>query len=123
MPAPDRLQNDDRDLGLGSFQALDPDEGLSLDSISQAFAAMLTTGDDPYQVPADAETSPWSGSPAESYAGQIEDPSTKTGDEACEISPRTILEAMLFVGTADNRPVVSQQVAAMMRRSASSGDR
>ena len=114
MSAPDRLQNDDRDLGLGSFQLPDPDEGLSLDSISQAFAAMLTTGDDPYQVPPDA-AGPWSSSPAESFAGPIENPLIKTGDEACEISPRTILEAMLFVGTADNRPVVSQQVAAMMR--------
>jgi segregation and condensation protein B len=115
VAAQQRLQNDDRDFGLGSFQSPDLDEGLSLDSISQAFAAMLTTGDDPYQAPPDADAPPWSESAAEPFAATIEDASAKTGDEACEISPRTILEAMLFVGTADNRPVISQQVAAMMR--------
>ena len=37
-----------------------------------------------------------------------------TGDE-CPVSPRTILEAMLFVGRSTNEPLTSTQVAAMMR--------
>ncbi len=34
---------------------------------------------------------------------------------ACEVSPRTILEAMLFVGHPENQPLTSEQVASLMR--------
>jgi segregation and condensation protein B len=41
------------------------------------------------------------------------------GDEdelpACDISPQSILEAMLFVGHPDNEPLTSQKVASYMR--------
>jgi segregation and condensation protein B len=35
--------------------------------------------------------------------------------ELCEISPRSVVEAMLFVGRPDNRPVSARELAAAMR--------
>jgi len=117
MPAssPSHDRADDGDLGLRSFQKPGLEEGLSLDSISQAFAAMLATGDDPYRAPDAADSDPLLGSANEASAPRTDTNSNTLADEEREISPRTILEAMLFVGTADNRPLDSQQVAGMMR--------
>ncbi len=38
-----------------------------------------------------------------------------TADEAYEVSPRSILEAMLFVGHPENKPLNSEHVASLMR--------
>jgi segregation and condensation protein B len=92
------------------------DEGISLDSISEAFASMLRSGDDPYEPAPDADADPLL---AEAAAG--EDPARRPAtaetapDAACQISPQTILEAILFVGTPDNRPISSEQIAGLMR--------
>jgi segregation and condensation protein B len=88
------------------------DTGLSLDQLSHAFAAMFASGDDPYSAPADAEDDQLLAEANDADAGAV---TQTSADAACEISPQTILEAMLFVGTPDNRPLSSQQVAAMMR--------
>jgi segregation and condensation protein B len=90
----------------------DADKGLSLDQLSHAFAAMFASGDDPYSEPADADDDPLLAEANDAVAGSA--PQT-SADTACEISPQTILEAMLFVGTPDNRPLSNQQVASMMR--------
>ena len=37
------------------------------------------------------------------------------GDDGCEVSPRSILESMLFVGHPRNEPLTSAQVAGLMR--------
>jgi segregation and condensation protein B len=81
--------------------------GLALDQLGAALAGMLA-GDDPYAAPSDA-----AGAPAEQAAEDV--PSRAAADDACEISPRTILEAMLFVGSPHNEPLSSKQVAALMR--------
>lgn len=77
-----------------------------LDQLSAALAGMLGTGEDPYAAAPDPQP-------------QTEAEPPVTGDatvhEACEITPRTILEAMLFVGTPANEPLSSRQVAALMR--------
>ena len=39
----------------------------------------------------------------------------------CDVSPKTILEAMLFVGRPDNQPLVSEEVAALRFRIAPRG--
>jgi segregation and condensation protein B len=80
-------------LGLETFQQPLPDQGLSLHDLSQAFAGMMGAGEDPYAEPAPEEDQ----------------------DDACEVSPRSILEAMLFVGSRDNQPLSSARVAGMMR--------
>ena len=99
-------------LGLESFRAPPTDEGLSLDKLKGAFAAMLGAGDDPYSVPKDADDDPLRAAiVVEEEAGDA--PSGP--DSGCEINPRTILEAMLFVGLPDGQPLVAKQVASLMR--------
>lgn len=82
------------------------DAGLSLEALNQAFAQMLSTGDDPY-APA-TESAPET---AETAASVDEEPA----DDACEIAPRSILEAMLFVGVSGGGVLTSEQVAGLMR--------
>ncbi|MCL2347936.1 MAG: SMC-Scp complex subunit ScpB [Planctomycetaceae bacterium] len=43
------------------------------------------------------------------------DISITNGEERCELSPRTIFEAMLFVGDRENRPLSLEQAAKLMR--------
>jgi segregation and condensation protein B len=52
--------------------------------------------------------------PATSHPADTAEPEP-SADEHCAISPRSILEAMLFVGRPDNVPLTSQQVAGLMR--------
>jgi segregation and condensation protein B len=92
-------------FGLRTTQSESP--GLALDQLGAALAGMLA-GDDPYSVPADA-TAPSGQQPAADRRQSGAD------DDACEITPRTILEAMLFVGSPHNKPLASKQVAALMR--------
>jgi segregation and condensation protein B len=79
------------------------DQGLSLDALTAGFTEMLSRGDDPYAPAAPAETQAATGSPATPAV---------TGPE---ITPRSIVEAMLFVGHPQNEPLTSQQMAALMR--------
>lgn len=84
--------------------------GLPLEKFSAALVGLLGSGDDPYQP---AAVAPHEQDPAapEPLAFEIEPAAT----DACEITPRGILEAMLFVGSPANDPLGSRQVAAMMR--------
>jgi segregation and condensation protein B len=95
------------------------DQGLSLDELSQAFAGMLGSGEDPYAEPAPEESEDEAALiEALGPAARSELPSARrepSADDACEISPRSILEAMLFVGNRDNTPLSSQRIAGMMR--------
>lgn len=82
-------------------------EPMSLEQLSGAFAGMFgleesseTPSDDPT-----AETSDESAPPLE--ADEEADPT--------DVTPRSILEAFLFVGRPDNEPLSSRQVAALMR--------
>ena len=102
-----------QDLGLNSFRNVPEDEGLSLDKLKGAFAAMLGAGDDPYSVPADPEQDPLQ--PAIVVEEEADSGSRSTVDGACEVNPRSILEAMLFVGLPGNVPLTAQQVAGLMR--------
>jgi len=81
--------------------------GMALDQLSAAFAGMLSSGDDPY-----SSASP--GAPHE-VAADAALPQDDDSDDACEITPRTILEAMLFVGSPQNEPLSSKRVAELMR--------
>ena len=88
------------------------DTGISLDRLNAAFAEMLKRGDDPYGS-ASAAALPASDEIVEELIDDGEtddDPSDR-----CPITPSSILEAILFVGYADNRPVASKEVAGIMR--------
>lgn len=99
-------------FGLDAFERpVDDSPGISLDQLSAAFAEMLSSGDDPYVGTAaeQDETDERSGD------SELVDSVGPPSPDNCEITPRTILEAMLFVGSPTNEPLSSQQVASLMR--------
>jgi segregation and condensation protein B len=100
-PGPDASQQQD-------------DAGLSLDRLNRAFAAMLGTGDDPYTVPPESDD-PVRAALIVEEREQSAPSGRNDHDAACEINPRSILEAMLFVGTPDNQPLSARQIAGLMR--------
>ncbi|MCR9116889.1 MAG: SMC-Scp complex subunit ScpB [bacterium] len=79
----------------------DDDLGLSLDELSAAYAEVIGGGEDPYVSPDESEELP------------LEEP--EPSDDACEISPVSILEAILFVGHPKNESLTNRQIAALMR--------
>jgi segregation and condensation protein B len=93
---------------LDAFRQVGHEEGLSLDQLGAALAGMLETGDDPYAA-------------APSPAGEalneaaLDTPLVSSADDACELTPRSILEALLFVGDPQNRPLAGPSVASLMR--------
>ena len=95
-------------LGLEGFLQADLQEGLSIDDLGRAYAELMSAGDDPYE-PVHAETE---------LAGiqELVDRQTSHDEgEDLEVSPRGILEAMLFVGDNDNRGFTSRMIAGYMR--------
>ena len=95
------------DLGLDEFESISDDQGLSLEELSRAYAELMGKGQDPYEPPpvaVDVET-------LEPLREEIEPPS----EDACALSPLSILEAILFVGHPENRPLESSEIAALMR--------
>jgi segregation and condensation protein B len=97
-------------LGLQHFHQPAADAGLSLDDLNAAFAGMLSGGQDPYSEsgPAVDELDP-----VGDLAAGVSTESD--GDAHCEVTPLTILEAMLFVGSASNESLTSERVSSMMR--------
>jgi len=101
------------------------EHGLPLDELTQAYALLIARGDDPYTPLPDPDAGPAAiqddeelgdgEEPAEDAADEGE-PAAPAGSEPdCEVSPRTILEAMLFVGHPENQPLSSEKVASLMR--------
>jgi segregation and condensation protein B len=80
------------------------DEGLSLEALAAGFAEMLVSGQDPYEPARLPEADLTGDAPAATVA-----------DPGPEITPRSIVEAMLFVGHPQNEPLTSQQIAGLMR--------
>lgn len=80
--------------------------GPSLDQLGASLAGMMTEGDDPYAVAPEHSTS---------AAAELEPVPAAVDDTVCPISPRSILEAMLFVGMPTNEPLSSGRVAGLMR--------
>jgi len=95
-------------LGLEAFRQPPEEAGLALEQLSAALAGMLGTGDDPYSAAGAKAIGPADDSPV------IESPDAET-DDSCEVTPRSILEAMLFVGSPRNEPLSAKQVAGLMR--------
>lgn len=103
------------DLGLDLFGQAPADAGMSLEDLGRELA-----GEDdrplPYREPAPADDP--ADSPAESLpvTQEIEQLVAQDPfDERCDVSPRSILEAMLFVGHPQGLPLTSRHVAALMR--------
>lgn len=110
-------------LGLDDFVAPD-DQGLSLDELSQAYATLLTKGADPYPDSSAVEAAARAGvaledrPPAAADALLADEPLPVVrgeDDAACEVTPRSILEAMLFVGHPLGESLTSERIAGLMR--------
>ena len=78
------------ELGLHGFRKPPDDDGLSLEQLSQAFAQMLELWGRSVLGAGRGAIGP---SPAQAY-----EPAASPADADCDVSPRRILEAMLFVG-------------------------
>jgi segregation and condensation protein B len=116
MPKPRQKStptNSDTD-SAAPVEASTPAEGsapLSLSRLRAAFAQML--GTEPVaESPATATTS---SPPRESAKLRKHDVHVSPATDPCEISPRTVVEAMLFVGRADDRPFSARELAVAMR--------
>jgi segregation and condensation protein B len=101
-PRKSKDKSDDA-LGLAAFRQVPASGGLPLDQLSSALGGLLESGDDPYSTPR--------ASAAEAVDTVVAEPE----EESCEITPRTILEAMLFVDGPRNEPLSSKHVASLMR--------
>ena len=87
-------------------------QGISLDELASAFAQVMGVEPQPSTDPVTAEHDiPETADPIE------ESPSVEpvAEDDPCPISPRSIFEAMLFVGNRDNRPLTPARAAELMR--------
>ncbi|HEV3002934.1 MAG TPA: SMC-Scp complex subunit ScpB [Pirellulales bacterium] len=90
------------------------ESGLSLDDLNAAFAEMLSTGHDPYSGrPEGRAEQTAAAEPLELPMEVLAEPDE--ADARCDVTPRSILEAMLFVGSADNLPITSDRIAGLMR--------
>jgi segregation and condensation protein B len=121
---PDRTKSPaDKLLGLDDFAEPD-DQGLSLDELGRAYAALLRKGADPYPEP-EKDTQFGSGpgaAPIASRPGVAFQPAEgeplpvdRGHDDACPLTPKSILEAILFVGHPANEPLAAERIAALMR--------
>lgn len=112
----DQQDDNDQEFGPDAFRAAPPDDqGLSLDELSQAYADLLAGGDDPFAEAAAPEPSTGVAAVVEKLADEEDEQQPEEQEAFCEISPRNILEAMLFVGHPDNKPLSSEKVASYMR--------
>src|SRR5262249_45104101 len=79
---------------------------LSLNRLREAFAAMMGRQESPNA--SDLST-------RDDRASSDGGPSVPLQDAPCEINPRSVVEAMLFVGRPDNGSISSRELAAAMR--------
>lgn len=105
---------DEADLAEGSTDASaaeTPTPDVSLEQLSDAFQQML---DPEGAAAASAEVADEEAAElaADESIDAVED---DDADDACPISPQTILEAMLFVGDANNEPLTAERVAELIR--------
>ncbi len=91
-----------------------PEPGLALDELSQALQSLFTGGDDPYTTPPTPDDDPLLSAANADEAEEAAAP-TPTDESNCELGPRSIIEALLFVGTPENQPLSSTQLAGLMR--------
>ncbi len=108
MDEPSHADPPDDPFGLDDLRRPSNEQDLTLNELSAAFAEMLSVGDDPY--PDQDSYVP------QQHADTAEDTvSPIPSAPAAEVSPRSILEALLFVGNPQNAPVRGEAIAALMR--------
>jgi len=100
---------------------------ISLNELTEAFAQAMAGHPEPEIGPDEAELEESSPQPAEAIENDALSEQensqpvaygrqpTAEQDDSCEISPQTILEAMLFVGNREGQPLSASRAAELMR--------
>lgn len=105
-------------LGLDQFHEPD-DAGLSLEELGQTYASLVGQGADPYEaaIALPEELGDEGTASGDAQAGDDEPLEVIAGNDeiAAEVTPLTILEAMLFVGHPLGEPLSSEHIAGLMR--------
>ena len=100
-----------------------PQQGISLDELSEAFAEAMGRGGTAQTAPVESsdagnveqvDASDGPGRESEPLLDAAS-PAEAAADDACPVSPLSILEAMLFVGNRSNEPLTARQAADLMR--------
>ncbi len=99
-------QNLISDLGLDPLDNVEDDQGISLEELSRTYAELVGSGLDPYEA-----LPP----PEDDVATLVADVGGPEPPPECELSPRSILEAVLFVGHPHNEPLRADEIARLMR--------
>lgn len=107
-----------------------PKQGVSLSELTEAFAQAMSgpaKPEDVSEIPGDESESEDQGEsvPTDQSApidpnddpseGAVELETLGDDDDSCGLSPKTILEAMLFVGNLESEPLSAQKAAELMR--------
>ena len=104
-----QLDDQQHEEDAGSEPLSQPEsDGLPLDDLRAAYAQLIDGGSD---SPRQEEAS----SSENEDAVELELDEEAVGPDEADVDPRSILEAMLFVGNPDSQPLTSRQVAALMR--------
>ncbi len=108
----DPVVDDDNHLDVASDVEDDADEETTLDALAAAYAGLTgggaTSAAAANPLPADQpETSP------DDPTAERDEPQAAKVEEV--VSPLGILEAVLFVGNAENSPLTAKRIAALMR--------
>jgi segregation and condensation protein B len=99
-------------------------QGISLDELAAAYAQAMGTAMPPPEEARGAgcqpaeEEAPWQPAPREEAAPPPPEPAAESSpedDACCPIGPRSILEAMLFVGDPAGQPLSPARAAEFMR--------
>jgi segregation and condensation protein B len=89
-------------------------QGISLDELAAAFAQVM--GAEPRQSAAENDRTPEAETPESTEAvAEVLPPEPAPIEDPCPINPRSIFEAMLFVGNRENRPLTPARAAELMR--------
>jgi segregation and condensation protein B len=111
MPNPNRKSPTATNQSGNSPPAEAASPPLSLNRLRAAFAQMLGADSD-QSASASIEAPASQRESTKSHKHKVQLPAAA---DPCEISPRTVVEAMLFVGRADDCPFPARELAAAMR--------
>lgn len=102
------------DLSAMFDEDADDDGGLSLDRLSATYAEALGNRASPFQEEKpETEVEPAEEESTAEAVSRLADEAE--ADDQCELSPTTILEAVLFVGNASNDKLTAEKAASVMR--------
>lgn len=87
------------------------DRGLSLEELGQTFAQLMKNGDIPYSTTTEGTSEP--SIEEEPVHDAVSDEALESDD--CPITPKSILEAFLFVGHPQRTSLTAAQIASLMR--------